>query len=62
MVRKLIPFVDRLERWFLVVSDCRIQTGREIIMEKKGIARMGYPLKKGRSGINKNIITAKGFF
>ena len=35
VVRKLIPFVDRLERWFLVVSDSRIQTGRKIIMEKK---------------------------
>jgi len=35
VVRKLIPFVDRLGRWFLVVSDSRIQTGRKIIMDTK---------------------------
>jgi len=63
VVRKLIPFVDRLEVWFLVVSDSRIQTGRKNIMViKKGIARMGYPLKKGRGRMNENMFTAKGFF
>ena len=29
VVRKLNPIVDRLEIWFLVVSDCRIQNGHE---------------------------------
>jgi len=37
VVRKLIPFVDRLERWFLVVLDSRIQTGRKIIVDIKKI-------------------------
>jgi hypothetical protein len=30
--------------------------------KKKGIARMGHPLKKGRGGKNINILNAKGFF
>jgi hypothetical protein len=42
--------VDSLERWFLVVLDSRIQTGRKIIKDTKKIrdsSKMGYPLKKG---------------
>ena len=38
------------KRWFLVVSDSRIQTGRKIIKDTKKIrdsSKMGYPLKKG---------------
>jgi hypothetical protein len=37
VVRKLNPFVDRLERWFLVVSDIRIQTRRKIPIDIKKI-------------------------